>query len=125
MTGKYPCLKTSEGTLNESVAIAKYFAYGTDLLGKSHWEQAKVDQWCLWYCGTVVQQAYPALKAILGMSTEVTQPEFTESQKNVKDAIKTINNALVGDWICGGDAPTVADYCLAVMTTIPFQTLLD
>jgi len=55
MTGKYPCLVTPEGTLNESYAIAKYLAHGhATLLGSSNEERAKIDQWALWGYTTFV-----------------------------------------------------------------------
>ena len=39
-----PLLKTEEGNLRGSVAIAKYVAYGhASLLGSNSWESAKVD----------------------------------------------------------------------------------
>ena len=46
MTGKFPMLKTDDGCIHESVAIAKYFCYGhATLLGSNANEKAKVDQW--------------------------------------------------------------------------------
>ena len=48
-TGKFPLLQTPEGTISESIAIAKYLAHGhATLLGTNNVERAKIDQWCLW-----------------------------------------------------------------------------
>jgi len=41
--GKFPLLKTEDGCIGESIAIAKYFAHGTGLLGATEFESAKVD----------------------------------------------------------------------------------
>jgi glutathione S-transferase len=49
MTGKYPMLKTDEGCVHESVAIAKYFTYGhATLNGTNANEMAACDQWIQW-----------------------------------------------------------------------------
>ena len=40
LTGLYPFLETSEGFINESVAIAAYLAHGTPLLGSNNVERA-------------------------------------------------------------------------------------
>lgn len=43
LTGKYPCLVTAQGCLNESLAIAKFLAHGNDLAGGDAWTKAKID----------------------------------------------------------------------------------
>jgi len=123
-TGKYPCLKTENGCINESLAIAKYFAHGTALLGADDFEAAKVDEWCLWLQGST-KACYPAYKATFGMSTEVTKEEYTVSMNAVKEIIKTISNGIgEGEWLVGA-APTVADYLCANIMSFAFQTMLD
>ena len=41
-------LETNEGVLHESVAIAKFLAHGTPLLGANDLERAQIDQWTNW-----------------------------------------------------------------------------
>jgi len=49
MTGKYPMLKTDDGCIHESVAIARYFAFGhATLNGTNANERATCDQWIQW-----------------------------------------------------------------------------
>ena len=76
MTGKFPLLQTPEGCLNESVAIAKFLAHGTDLLGADEWQRAKVDQWCQWQIGNVMPSLYPVMKAIFGWSEDTAAADF-------------------------------------------------
>jgi glutathione S-transferase len=60
-------LETPEGNINESVAIAKFLAHGSDtLLGGSNLEKAQVDQWCYWMISKVLPTVSPAVYSIFG-----------------------------------------------------------
>jgi len=125
LTMKYPFLVTPEGNLNESYAIAKYFAHGhATLLGSSNEERAKVDQWCMWGYTTFVPPMFKTAMAIHGWA-EVAQKDYTEAQNAVKAHAKDLNANLKGKkWIVG-DNVTLADLVLATQFIIPMQTLLD
>ena len=61
-----------------------------------------------------MQNAYPALKAIFGMSNDVTNDEFKKSSSAVKDSVKIIANGLgENNWLAGGAEPSVADFLVA------------
>ena len=66
----------------------------------------------------------PAMLAILGMSTSVTQPEFNDAVKSIKENARAIDSALTGDWIVGNSV-TVADIVLAASFSHAFQMVLD
>ena len=46
--GKFPILETKEGIIHESMAIAKYLAHGTKLLGGNDLQRAQIDMWTNW-----------------------------------------------------------------------------
>ena len=73
-----------------------------------------------------MKTSFPALKAIFGMSTEVTNDEFKKSLTAVKDSVKFVSLGLgEGDWIAGTAEPSVADFLCAQLFTMAFQTMLD
>lgn len=41
--GKYPKMKCADGVLIETIAIAKYLAHGSSLMGENAWQRAKMD----------------------------------------------------------------------------------
>ena len=125
MTGKYPCLVTPDGTLNESYAIAKYLAHGhATLLGSSNEERAKVDQWALWGYTTFVPGMMKAVQAVHGWA-EISQADFTTALNAIKQNAKDLNTNLKGKTWIVGDNVTLADLVLATQFIIPMQTLLD
>lgn len=82
MTGKFPCLQTDDGTINESSAIGRYFTYGhATLNGSSPAERAKCDEWIQWQMSTAGPPSWPALMAIFGFTQygEVTDEAFKAS----------------------------------------------
>jgi elongation factor 1-gamma len=124
VTGKFPLLETPEGTLNESVAIAKFLASGSaTLLGSSNVEKAQVDQWCYWMISKVLPSIAPAVYSIFG-HRELTQAEFNDASKAAKDFVRDVDKALTGDYLVGSNL-TVADFCVALLLAPAFQTLLD
>ena len=67
---------------------------------------------------------YPAYMAILGQSTEVTQPVFNDAIKSIKENLRAVDGALTGDWIVGGSC-SIADIVLGSMFSLAFQLILD
>lgn len=124
LTNKFPLLETSEGTLSESHAIAKFLAAGSPtLLGSSPLERAKIDAWMNWVQSGTLQGFYPALRSVFGHG-EVTQQEFNDASKGIKDALRSLDQSLKTDYLTGAKL-TVADVVLAVTFMMAFQVLLD
>jgi len=124
-TNKFPLLEAPEGRLSESSAIAKYLAHGhASLLGSNAVERAQIDQWIGWIGSGILQQAYPAIMAIFGRSTEVTQPQFNEACQAIKANVRSVNEALTGDWLVGNKC-TLADIYVAAGFSLAFQLILD
>lgn len=124
MTGKFPLLKTQEGCINESVAIAKFLASGSKMMGANAVERAQIDQWCYWALSTCLPAQFPALMGALGHA-EQTKEAYTKSTTETKANIKSMNVAL-GDnnWLVGNEA-SVADIILAAYFVMAAGTFLD
>ena len=123
-TNKFPVLETPEGNLQESHAIAKFLAAGhASLLGTNDVERAQVDMWMNWLASGVQQAAFPAIYGILGR-VEVTQTQFNDGVKSLKENLRAIDQSLSGDWLCGS-SPSVADIVLAATFSMAFQLILD
>ena len=124
-TNKFPILETPEGNIQESHAIAKFLAHGhATLLGANAVERAQIDSWLNWVQSGVLQSAMPAFYAILGRRTDVTQAEFNDAVKSIKENCRALDQALTGDWIVGNSV-TVADIVLAASLSGAFQLVLD
>lgn len=122
---RFPVLETAEGNLFEATAIAKFLANGhATLLGSSPVERAQIDQWVNWVESGVLQAGAPAVNAILGQQTDVTQAAFNDSVKSLKENVRAIDAALSGNWLVGGNV-TVADIALAGSLASAFQLVLD
>jgi len=123
-TNKFPLLVTPEGNLQESHAIAKFLANGhASLLGTNAVERAQIDMWMNWLASGVQQAGFPAIYAILGRA-EVTQAQFNDGVKSLKENLRSIDQALTGDWLVGS-GPTVADIVLGATFSMAFQLILD
>lgn len=123
-TNKFPILETPEGNLQESHAIAKFLASGhASLLGSNAVERAQIDAWMNWLASGVQQAAFPAIYAILGR-VEVTQTQFNDGVKSLKESLRAVDQALTGDWLAGS-APSVADIVLGATFSMAFQLILD
>jgi len=126
MTGKFPMLKTDDGIIHESVAIARYFAYGhATLNGSNANERAVCDQWIQWQISTAGPAMMPALMAIFGFRQDTPQAEFTDSNKACKENLKNLNTMLGDNQFICGNTITVADYVVANGHIMAFQTMLD
>jgi len=123
---KFPLLVTSEGNLHESTAIAKYFCTlaGDKFLGANATERSQVDQWIAFGNSACVTDNKTVAKGIFG-TEEVTQNEWNDAAKNVKNTFKTVNAALEGKkWLVGNEM-TIADVALAMAFSLSLQTILD
>ena len=119
-TNKFPLLETPEGNLQETQAIAKFLAHGhASLLGGNAVERAQIDQWLNWWQSGVAQAGAPAIYAVLGRNTEVTQAAFNDACKAIKENLRALDQALTGDWLVGGSC-TVADVVLAAGFSLAF-----
>ena len=118
-------LVTSEGTIEETYAIAKYMAHGhATILGSSHEERAKIDQWCMWGYTTLVPCQFDASMAIYGHK-EVSQAAFTASVNAIKAHAKDLNaNLKSKSWLVG-DNVTLADLSVATQLVFAMQCVLD
>merc|ERR1712113_1259068 len=68
-TGLFPLLETAEGTISESMTIAKFLASGhATLLGTTPVERAQIDQWTTWLISGKFREGYPAYGSITGHS---------------------------------------------------------
>lgn len=124
MTMKFPMLKTSEGCVNESVAIAKFLANGSKMMGANPVERAQIDQWLYWAVSTCLPTQFPALMGALGHAVQ-TKEAYAKSTTDTKANIKSMNVAL-GDnnWLVGNEA-SVADIILAAYFVMAAGTFLD
>ena len=123
-TNKFPLLETPEGNLQESLAIAKFLAAGhATLLGSNEVERAQIDQWLLWSQSGDAQSTYGAIMAIFGRA-EVSQQQFNDGVKQIKENVRAINACLKGDWLVGNSC-TVADLVLGGSLMLAFQVILD
>jgi len=124
-TGMFPLLETYEGNISESHAIAKFLAHGhPTLMGSNAVERAQVEQWMSWCLSGVQQANYPAMLAIMGLSADVTQTQFNDSVKAIKENLRSLDQGLNGDWLVGSN-PTLADVTIAATFTVVFQLVLD
>lgn len=124
MTGKFPMLKTSEGCVNESCAIAKFLAHGTPLLGSNATERAQIDQWMYWGTCTALPGQFPALMAAHGHAAQ-TKDAYNKSIADTKANIKSMNAALGDNQWIAGDKTSVADIMLAAFFTMAVGSFLD
>ena len=122
-TNKFPLLETPEGTLQESIAIAKFLAHGGSMLGANAVERAQIDQFCSWIISGTFAAGYPAIMASFGQG-QVEQATYNEGVKALKDAFRVIDQSLKGDWLVGNKV-SVADIALAAFFSIALQTVLD
>lgn len=124
MTGKFPMLKTPEGNLSESVAIAKFLANGTKMMGANATERAQIDQWCYWALSSLLPQQFPALMGALGHAQQ-TKEVYAKSQTDTKTNIRAMDVALgSGNWLVGSEC-SVADIMIAGYFVMAVGSFLD
>ena len=127
INGKFPLLELADGkTLSESVAIAKYIARvnaGSKLLGKDEFENDQIDQWTDFVNSTIIKNLYGAVGPIFGHPGQADA--WAEAIKNIKDAIRVLNNHMTGRAFFVGDTVTIADIAVVTALALPMQLILD
>lgn len=125
--GKVPTLKTDDGCIFESNAIARYIANmrpDCGLYGCSFYEHGLVDQWVDWCAaevdGPVANWIYP----LLGFG-QYRQNEETIAKKKVGDLLKIMNDHLLNHTFFVGERITLADIVIACTLLLGYQKLFD
>ena len=94
--GKVPVLKTPEGAIFESTAIARYVARmrnDTGLLGRTFFEEGKVDQWIDWATCELVPHISSWFGVIMGFAPP--NPKIVEQAKEaLKRPLAALNTYL-------------------------------
>lgn len=79
--GRFPYLKTADGTLVFEVeAIAKHIARmnpGANLLGKTPFAEAQINQWITWTQTAWSKAVHPPLFAVYGIGKPVAPADFS------------------------------------------------
>ena len=125
--GQFPFMETPSGEfVRESSAIAAYMAResGNDsFLGASAFEQAKVDQWVAFAGASLAPNMYAIGLHIFGWAEDKAAHDM--GVKNVKDAVKVLNQNLQDQaWLACGRL-TLADVVCFNALIIPFTFSLD
>ena len=123
--GMFPMIEVSKGVgICGAIAICKHLSrqakkfVGNDLL-----QGAQVDQWVNWTYTTLMPTADQVMSGIFG-TAKMYSSEWKESEKELKQQVKLVNNALKGDYLVGNQM-TLADIFVSVALAMPFQTVLD
>jgi glutathione S-transferase len=117
-------LVTPEGSLSETIAIAKFLAHDTKFLGADLTERAVVDQWLYWAVATLMPSQFPALMGSLGHVLQ-TKEDFSKSLSDTKANVKAINGSIgESGWLVGSSV-TVADILVAAYMVVAAGTFLD
>ena len=127
--GRYPLLKTADGNIVFEVeAIAKYIARmnpKANLLGKSPFVEAQINQWLTWTQTTWSKAVHPALFAVYGIGRPCVPAEFSAYIKEMKTIAKVLDTHLKGKQWIAGDNFSLADLYCGAFFSASFQTVLD
>jgi len=122
--GKVPVMKTPEGPIFESNAIARYVARKADkgLLGSNDYEASVVDQWIEFYNHEVEAAAFSLLGHILGFSKQPTKEAFEVQSDRLKKALGSLETALSHSThkFLVADRVTLADIILVLGANVVF-----
>ena len=125
--GRVPILETSNGTLFESNAIAKFIGGlnpATNLNGSNFFEEAQVSQW-LDFCTREIDfpacvWMYPAFGYM------AANPAATKKAKSdLAAALDVVEKALAGKEYLVGSALTLADIAIVCSLVYPFKFVCD
>ena len=123
--GKVPVLKTPEGAIFESTAIARYVARirrDTGLMGKSLIDEAHVDQWIDWATCELLPAVSPWLYTIFGYLPP--NPKAVEQAKEAtKKPLAILNAHLAEHTFLVGERITLADIVMACQLLYPMKFL--
>lgn len=125
--GKVPTLKTPEGAIFESTAIARYIARmrnDTGLMGVTFYQQAQVDQWIDWSNTELVPALNPWLYTIRGYLPP--NPKVVEQGKqNTKALLTILNKWLAEHTFLVGERITLADIIMVCQLFYPMKFIMD
>lgn len=123
--GKVPTLKTPEGAIFESTAIARYVARmrnDTGLLGATFFQQAQVDEWIDWATTELISVTNPWLYTIFGFFPP--NPKVVEQAKeNTKKPLAILNGHLAEHTFLVGERITLADIVMVCQLLYPMKFL--
>ena len=114
--GRFPYLETADGTIIFEVeAVAKHIARmnpSKNLLGKSLFNEAQVNQWIHWCQTTWLKAIHPPLFGVYGIGRPISPADFSAGIKEMKVAAKALDTHLKGKQWIAGDSISLADlYC--------------
>lgn len=119
-----PLLETSDGCLFESNAIMRYVASGSDLLGKTPFEQAQVNSWVDFCSNEVEVPATMWTYPIVGYMENYADVT-ARATKDLKAALTVLENHLKTETFFVGRSITLADIALAAALVLPMKLVLD
>nr|XP_043623885.1 elongation factor 1-gamma-like isoform X2 [Erigeron canadensis]XP_043623886.1 elongation factor 1-gamma-like isoform X3 [Erigeron canadensis] len=121
--GKVPVLETSEGTIFESNAIARYVARGSSLFGSSAIEYGQIEQWIDFSSfeldANIGGWAYPRL----GFRTYI-KPAEENYIAGLKRGLAALNTYLASRTFLVGDAVTLADIIVTCNMLLGFKLVM-
>ncbi|KRX11205.1 Translation elongation factor EF1B, gamma chain, conserved [Pseudocohnilembus persalinus] len=121
---KVPFLETPEGGLFEGNALIKYFGRKAKLMGKSAFEEARVNQWLDWINCELQPAFYKMLFYVLGHSFGSEQT-YKEGKGLLMPALKYLNDYLNHNSYLAGEQLTVADTSLVCVIAPLMYTVID
>ena len=112
-TTTLPFLQTEEESLSETNAILFYFAqkYKKDLLGKSTFENAKINQWIEFASCEISRSQKAIIYPMFGWQ-ELNKETFDKENGKIKDYLKILEKELQGKTYLVGNRLTLADIAL-------------
>jgi elongation factor 1-gamma len=125
--GKVPVLKTPQGALFESNAIARYVARmrrDTDLYGATFFASAQVDSWIDFCTHELELAATMWLYPVIGYMPYNAQAT-AKAKEDVVVGLKTLEAALTQATYLVGDKVTLADIVVASALVYPMKLLMD
>jgi len=124
--GKVPVLKTPDGPIFESHAILRYLAHKgkQNLLGKTAYEAALVDQWMEFASTQIEPPASTWLYPIWGLIPN--NPAATNKAKgDIIRLLSVLNTHLSNRTFLVGERVSLADICVSINLFYPYTTVLD
>jgi elongation factor 1-gamma len=126
-TGKVPVLKTPQGAIFESNAIARYVARlrkDTELYGRTFYESALIDSW-IDFCAHELELpctmwVYPIIGYMPFNATT-----YAKAKEHAATALTTLDAHLLDKTYMVGDAVTLADITLASALVYPAKLAMD
>lgn len=125
--GKVPVLETSNGSIFESNAIARYVARlrpDVELLGNSFFQSAQVDSWIDFSAHELELPACVWIYPVLGLAP-YNAAISAKAKEDVKRALKVLENHLNDKTYLVGEKITLADITVASALVYVFKFVAD